>query len=145
LRRFAFKLEKLLELRSFYEHRAELVLAEKAGRCAALQNRLNEVAASRARAGREMFEAGHGLPDFRAAELYIIRLDRERDKLIEELALAEAEREKARLEYLQKHRDKEAIAKVKERREADYYREALREETKVLDEVGARHFAGTGR
>ncbi len=145
MRRFAFKLEKLLELRSFYEHKAELVLAEKAGRCATLQNRLNEIAQLRARTGREMYESGHSLPDFRAAELYMIRLDKERDKLIEELALAEAEREKARLEYLEKHRDKEAIEKVKERRAAEYYRDALREETKVLDEVGSRQFAGTGR
>lgn len=145
MRRFVFKLGKLLELRSFYERRAELVLAEKAGRCALLENRLAEIAKSRAGAGRDMFAPGRDLADYRASELYIIRLDRERDKLLEELVVAEAEREKARLEYLDRHRDREAIDKLKERREKEYYHLAQLEEIKTLDDVGRRSLVETGR
>lgn len=145
MRRFGFRLEKLLELRSFHERKAELVLAEKAGRCALLEKRLAEIAESRARAGRDMFAPGRDLADFRASELYITRLDRERDRLLEELVAAEAEREKARLDYLEKHKDREAIDKLKERREAEYYRLALREETKTLDDIGRRSLVETGR
>lgn len=138
MKRFAFKLEKLLEFRSFYEKRAELVLAEKAGRCALIGKRLREVGESRARAGREMFAPGRDMADYRATELYLRRLDLERDRLLEELVLAEAEREKARLEYVEKRRDREAIDKLKERRQADYYRAAEREETKALDDLARR-------
>lgn len=138
MKRFAFKLEKLLELRAFYERRAELVLAEKAGKCALLRKRLLEVAESRARTGREMFAPGRDLADFRASELYILRLDRERDSLLEALALAELELEAARKVYVEKHRDREAIAKLKERRQAEYYRAAEREETKTLDDIFRR-------
>ena len=145
MRRFAFRLEKLLEYRSFYERRAELVLAEKSGRCALLENRLAEIAQSRARAGRDMFAPGRDLADFRASELYIIRLDHERDKLLKELVLAQAEREKARLEYLDKHRDREVIDKLKERREKEYYHLAQLEEIKTLDDIGRRSLVETGR
>jgi flagellar protein FliJ len=145
VRRFAFRLEKLLEYRSFYERRAELVLAEKSGRCAVLENHLAEIAQSRARAGRDMFAPGRDLADFRASELYIIRLDRERDKLLNELVFAQAEREKARLEYLDKHRDREVIDKLKERREKEYYHLAQLEEIKTLDDIGRRSLVETGR
>lgn len=138
MKRFLFKLEKLLELRSFYERKAELLLAEKAGRCALLEGRLKEIAESRVRTSREMFSAGRDIADYRAAELYLLRLDRERDRLLEELALAEAEREAARADYLVKHRDREIIDKLKERRQAEYYRFAEREEIKALDDLARR-------
>jgi len=139
VRRFRFQLEKLLELRSFHERKAELVLAEKAGICTLLDNKLREVAESRSRAGREMFAPGRDLEDFRAAELYMKRLDRDRDRLLKELAAAELEREKAREDYVEKRKARESIDKIKERRQAEYYRLALREEQKALDDVARRN------
>lgn len=144
MKRFAFKLEKLLELRTFYEKKAELVLAEKSGRCALLEERLREIAESRVRTSRDMFSRGRDLADFRASELYIMRLDRERDKVIEELAVAEAEREAARAVYIEKHRDREAIDKLRERREAEYYRAAEREDIKAIDDIPHRKTAMQG-
>jgi flagellar protein FliJ len=135
VRRFRFKLEKLLELRGFYERKAELVLAEKAGRCNLLGNKLRETAEARARTGREMFSSGRMLADYRAAELYIVRLDRDRDRLIGELAAAELEREQARLEYVEKRKGREVLDKIKERRQGEYYRLAEREEIKALDDI----------
>jgi len=137
VKRFQFRLEKLLEVRAFHERRAELVLAEKAGRCALLESRLKEVAESRHRASREMFAQGRGLEDYRAAGLYIMRLDRERDRLLEDLARAELEREEARKDYVQKRMARESIDKLKERRQREYYRLAEREEIKTLDDLAS--------
>jgi flagellar protein FliJ len=138
VRRFRFNLEKLLELRLFHERKAEMALAEKAGICAALDGKLRDVASSRARTRDEMFSPGRMLADYRASELYVIRLDRERDRLVEELARAELEREAARAVYLEKHKAREAIDKLKERRSAEYYRLELREETKANDDMVRR-------
>ncbi len=138
MRRFKFNLERFLELRSFYERKAELALAERAGRCAFLDGQLREVAQARWRTSREMFSAGRDLSDYRAAELYIVRLERDRDRLAEELARAEVEREEARLLYIERHKAREAIEKLKERRQAEYYRLAEREETKALDDLPRR-------
>ncbi len=138
MRRFRFNLEKLLELRAFHERKAEMVLAEKAGRCALLDADLREVAHARNRTGREMFGSGRDLSDYRAAGLYLIRLDRDRDRLTKELASAELEREQARTAYVVKHTARESIEKIKERRQAEYYRLAEREETKALDDLARR-------
>jgi flagellar export protein FliJ len=142
MRRFRFNLEKLLELRVVYERRAEMELAEKAGRCAVLDAGLRENAESRLRTGREMFAPGRVIDDFRAAELYIVRLDRDRERLLEELAQAELERERARAVYVEKHKAAEAMRKIKERRQVEYYRLAEREETKALDDLARRRTAG---
>jgi flagellar protein FliJ len=138
VRRFRFNLEKLLELRAFYERKAEMVLAEKAGACALLDARLLELAQSRVRTGREMFQAGRGLADYRAAELYLVRLDRESERISRELAAAELEREQARLAYVEKRMGRESLEKIKERRQAEHYRLAEREETKALDDLARR-------
>lgn len=138
MKRFAFRLERLLELRAWHEKRAELLLAEKAGACALLEAEIALNLEERARSAREAFAAGRELSDFRAAQLYMRRLDLERERLTGRLALAEAERESARLAWIEKHRDKESVGKLRERREAEYYRFAEREEVKVLDDI-ARH------
>lgn len=138
MKRFRFRLERLLELRAFFERRAELVLAEKAGRCALLDARLSENAEKRARTAREMFATGRELADYRAAEFYLRRLDGERDRLAAELAAAELEREKARKVYIERRRDREAVDKLRERKEAEYYRLAELEETKALDDLARR-------
>jgi flagellar FliJ protein len=142
VRAFRFNLEKLLEVRGFYERKAEMVLAEKAGRCALLDAELRELAESRVRTRAEMYSSGRMLADYQAAEVYMIRLDRDKEKLLVKLAQAELEREKARAEYVEKRRDREAIEKLKERRQAEYYHLALREETKVLDDLVRRPVAG---
>jgi flagellar FliJ protein len=144
VRRFRFRLEKLLELRAFYERRAELVLAEKASRCAVLEGRLREIAEARSRTGREMFAPGRDLEDFRASGLYLVRLDRERDALVQELARAELEREAARAEYVEKRKAREAIDKLRERKQAEYYKVAEREEIKALDDLARRRPVGAG-
>jgi len=138
MRRFRFNLEKLLELRAFHERKAEMALAEKAGICALLDEEMREVAGSRARAGREMFAPGRGLEDYRAATLYILRLDRDRERLIRELAEAELAREAARVVYVEKRMGRESLEKIKERRQDEYYRLAEREETKALDDLARR-------
>ena len=144
MRRFRFNLEKLLALRALHERKAELVLAEKAGRCVLLGNRLREVAESKYRASREMFAKGRSIEDYRISNLYLVRLDIERDRLVEELARAELEREAARKVYVEKRCAREAIDKLKERRQAEYYRLATREEIKALDDLARPRPAPVG-
>ncbi|MEI6387234.1 MAG: flagellar export protein FliJ [Spirochaetota bacterium] len=142
MKRFRFKLLHLLELRAFHEKRSELVLAEKAGACAVLEGRIAGNLESRARTIRERTGRSLSIPDFMASELYRARLDGERERLGVELLGAESERELARVEYLSRRRDREAVDKLRERREAEYYRLAAREETKALDDLVRRPAIG---
>ncbi|MDP3179831.1 MAG: flagellar export protein FliJ, partial [Spirochaetaceae bacterium] len=90
----------------------------------------------------EMFAPGRDLEDFRASGLYIVRLDRERDVAVEQLARAELEREAARVDYVEKRKVRESIDKLRERKQAEYYKAAEREEIKALDDVARRRAVG---
>jgi flagellar FliJ protein len=143
VRRFQFKFEKLLEVRIFHERRAELVLADKAGRCSILETNLKTIAENRHRTTQEMFARGRGLEDYRSSGYYLMRLDRERDKVCKDLVVAEGEREEAREEYLKKRVERESIDKLKERKQTEYYRLAEREETKILDDLVSSRVAAS--
>ncbi|MGO8695062.1 MAG: flagellar export protein FliJ [Rectinemataceae bacterium] len=143
MKRFQFKFEKLLEVRSFHERRAELVLAEKASHCSLLEANLKTIAENRHRTTQEMFARGRGLEDYRSSGYYLMRLDRERDKVCKELVIADGEREEARKEYVRKRVERESIDKLKERRQAEYYRLAEREETKILDDLVSSRVAAS--
>jgi flagellar FliJ protein len=135
VRKFDFSLGKLLELRQYRKREAEIVLSEKAGRCAILERELRSIAVEKHRAARERFSAGRIWSDFRAAELYITRLEARKERLLKELALAEMEREKARLAYIEARKAERVLSKLKERKEGEYYLEQRRDEASAIDDI----------
>lgn len=135
MKRFRFRLEKVLEVREYYERIAEMKLAAAAGTCALLERNLAENARATRDAAHQRFGAGRELPDMRSAELYARRLSDERERLLKALAFAEADRETARQGYVAASRETKLITKLRERSEAEYYRNAVREETKTLDDL----------
>jgi flagellar protein FliJ len=135
MRAFSFKLEKVLEVRSYYERIAEMKLAEKSGRCALLEIKLKENAEKTHAAALDRFGRGRSIFDFMATELYMRRLEQDRERTMRELAAAELEREKARAEYLEASKAKKIIEKLKEREQREYYKAAQRAEAKMLDDV----------
>ncbi len=137
MKRFNFRLEKLLEVRSYEESKAEAELAKRSGAVALLEKSLMENAEASIRAGRERFRKGGGAQDYRAGERYALRLAQERDRLMKALAQAEFERDKARQLYVEASRAKELIGKLKERAETGYYKSAAREEMKLLDDMAS--------
>lgn len=147
MRRFNFGLERVLEVRAYKERLAEAALAEKSGVCAVLQLKLNENAKATLVAGRERSRPGGNAADYRAGELYAVRLSRERDRLMKALALAESERETARLAFVEASTSRQVVTKLREREEAAYYKLVSREEIKMMDELasGARMRLRGGR
>jgi flagellar FliJ protein len=137
MKRFIFGLEKVLELREYRERIAKAKMAEKAGKCTILELDLEENARKSVDAGRDRFRKGGNVSDYLAGEHYAVRLVAERERLMRTLAMAEAEREQARLSYVEASKGKEIITKLKEREEADYYKAAAREETKTMDDIAA--------
>ncbi len=137
MKRFQFRLEKLLELRAYGQSIAEAALARKAGAVASLERALMDNASASLKAAKERFKPGGHARDFQAAERYALRLGQEREKLMKGLAAAEFERDKAREAYIAATRDKELIDKLKERAESSYYKAAALEETKTLDDLGS--------
>jgi flagellar export protein FliJ len=135
VKKFAFNLEKLLEFRAYKTREAEIVLSAKAGRCAMLDRELRSVAAEKVKASHERFAPGRVWSDFRASELYIARLDMRKERLLEELARAEAERETARLSYVSARKAEKVLDKLKERKAGVYYVELRRAEASAIDDM----------
>ena len=135
MKRFRFRLEKVLKVREYYERIAETKLAAAAGKCSLLEITLAENAQATRDAALERFARGRDLFEIQAAENYSRRLAQERDRTLKALALAEAERETARQGYIKASRDKRLLETLRERGETEYYRAANREEIKVLDDL----------
>jgi flagellar FliJ protein len=135
MKRFHFSLEKVLELKAYREQEAEVELGRAIGALSQIENRIKTVAEDRYRAAAERF-----LPDNDALKIlnyenYILRLDQERDKLLEDAARAELVVEEKRNLFLEASRDRKVLDKVRERREKEYRKEMFAEETKVLDDM----------
>lgn len=137
MKRFAFKLERILELRSFVERQTEMALAEKAAVCTRLELSLQANAKASFEASRRRFRPGSVAADHRAEELYSQRLGKERDRIQKAMALAEAERDTARKAYIKASMDRKIVDKLKDKKAADYYKNLYREESKVMDDFAS--------
>jgi flagellar FliJ protein len=148
MKRFIFSMEKILDLRKHREREAEIELGRAIGELTEIENRLKAIALDKTRAAKERFSLNNTTIEIQSYELYIMRLDQIRDRLLEEAAKAELKVEAARTVYLEASRDRKVFDKLKEKREAEYRREMLVEETKVLDDISggvrARKTASNG-
>ena len=70
-----------------------------------------------------------------AWESYIVRLELEADRLMEEREAAEAVVEEKRQLYLEASRELKVLEKLKEKRHKEYRKETFAEETKELDDM----------
>jgi flagellar FliJ protein len=137
MRRFRFRLNRLLELRRYRETEWELKLASITGRCLLIRQKIQENGQDIVHTIRSR-QVNVGLLDLNmlfAAELYISRMDQEIGSLGEELEIREKEREEIKNQYLEVSRDRKVLDKLREKREAGYYREQKKEEFKIADDI----------
>jgi flagellar FliJ protein len=135
MKRFKFDLEKILEIRAYREREAEIELGRAVGVLAALEQEIKSVAASRSRAASGRFASGNGSGGIRQYDLYIRRLDAERDRLLGEAAEAELKAETARQVFIEASRERKILDKLKEKRRREYREELLAEEAKTMDDL----------
>ena len=141
LKRFNFKLEKILKLRLNREQETKLELGKAIGILSALELRIKRVAEEKAAAMKNRFSAQHGFNEIRSYEFYILRLDKTKDALLEAAAKAELEVEKAREIFLEASRDRKVISNLKERQEKEYRRAMNLEEIKEIDDLSDKRYA----
>ncbi len=135
MKRFRFDLEKLLELRVYREKETEQALARAMGDLAAIEARLRELAGERVAVASGRFAPGRTAADMRSAELYLLRLEKAKEKLLEEAAKAELAVAAAREAYVEASRDRKILDKLKEKRKAEYRKTAAVEEVKTIDDI----------
>jgi flagellar FliJ protein len=137
MKKFNFKLEKLLELRSYSEQEAKIALGHAVGELNRIETEIKNVAAKRLEAASLRFKQGSSADEMRYVDIYILRLDRTADKLMEDAAKAELKVSEARDVYLEASKEKKIIEKLKEKKEKEYKKIVLSEEDKALDEISS--------
>jgi flagellar FliJ protein len=135
MKRFHFSLEKVLKLRMYREQEAKIDLGRAIGVLSSIENRIKIVAENKHRAAGERFAPDNDALKILNYENYILRLDQERDKLLEEAAQAELVVEEKRNNYLEASRERKVLDKLKEKREKEYRAEVFAGETKILDDL----------
>jgi flagellar FliJ protein len=142
VKRFHFRLERLLDIRSYRERQWLAKLAAASGLCSRLARRITE----NGEAARGAFyidprrgqELDLSLLTYR--EHYIIRLGQEQVKLKEELEEKMRQRAQVLSKYQEVSRDKKVLEKLKDKRESDYYCQARLEEFKEVDDMNSSQF-----
>jgi flagellar export protein FliJ len=136
MRRFGFSLEKVLELRRYAEREWELKLSEVTSRVIAVEQEILDW--GRRRHDTRRYHADAGTIDMsvmKSCEEYVSLIDARVMTLQHRLVALEAEREKVREGYIDASKKRKALTRLKERQADEYYRNALRQEGRVLDEI----------
>lgn len=137
MRRFRFGLEKLLELRAYAEREAEMALARAVGEKVAIEKRIEALAQERAETAAYRFSAGRSAAEMRNAELYLIRLERTKEALLEAAARAELAVEAARAAFDEARRERKVLDRLKDKKLAEHRKERLAEDVRVADEISS--------
>ena len=135
MKRFQFRLKKLLDIRRYEEREWEIKLAKVTGACINLENRIEENYLESRRSLRERAVITD-LEWQRALSRYQLRLGQECGRLEKELEHELLTRAGVENEYLAASRKRKALDKLEGKQEAAYFRQKKREEVKELDEMG---------
>jgi flagellar FliJ protein len=66
---------------------------------------------------------------------YLVRLDNTKEQLLKEAAMAELKVEEAREVFIEASRERKVLDSLKEKKQKEYHKTKLNEETKVLDDI----------
>lgn len=136
MRRYRFRLDRLLAIRRYRELEVELKLAAATGECVRLANEIEEMDGRRRDTLARRYERGGlDMNYLSAAELYVRRLDERAKENRQLLTEKEEKRDEVRDEYLAASRDRKVLERLAERRGAANRREQLKEEINQVDDM----------
>jgi len=140
VKRFSFNLEKVRELRQHREQEAKNELGQAISILNAIENNIKQNAFVHSRAVQERFTSlsandAQGTLSMLAWDNYILRLEQEAERLMEQAAAAEMVVEEKRAQYLEASRELKVMEKLKEKREKEYRKEVFAAETRELDDM----------
>ena len=137
MKRFEFRLEKLLNLREFYEHQAEIELAHAIAHKDYIDIQLKQIAKLKIKTGAEFNPDLEkvDITDLHNAQNYIILLDKKKDDLLEKLVIAEQIIEEKRKIYIEAASKRKVISKLKEKKWEIWKKENIKAEENYIDDI----------
>ena len=141
MKRFSFRLDRVLRLRRHAEHDWELKLGAATAECLAIQHQLEQTVSGIA-AGAALGYRGLDTSQMINREMYRRRLEQQIQELSTVLAVREAHRDQVKQGYLEAQRERKVVDKLRERQEQEHYREQLRLEEEAASDMALTRFSG---
>ena len=135
MKRFKFKLERILSLRKHVERQWENKLAEATGKCVAIERQININLQRKAQEITDRFARRLSVQELIASHLFTTRLDIENEECEVELAERIREREVVQDGYLNASKERKVLDKLKERRAEENMRLQRSEDVKRIDDI----------
>ena len=140
---FRFRLERVRELRERKEDEAKRALADAMAEHFRAEERLRDAERSIETARAAQLDATLGQRsglDLIARQAYLERTESARDVSHQVVIRSEAQVESQREELTEAARDRQALERLKARRQAEFAAEAARLESNMLDEIAIINF-----
>jgi flagellar protein FliJ len=137
MKRFNFRLQKILRLRKFREEQCKIELEQALGVLNMIENEIKATAVKRHNAAAQRFT---DLNQAGKWDNYILRLDQETERLMERAAQAQLIVEEKRAKYLEASRALKALEKLKEKRIKEYRKEAADLQMAEVDDLTAARY-----
>ncbi|MDR3302335.1 MAG: flagellar export protein FliJ [Spirochaetaceae bacterium] len=134
MKKFSFRLEKVLKMRAWSEGEARNNLGRAVGELSSIEQAIAENVLARGAAAAERWTEFNTLNMMRY-ENYLKRLDDEKDDLKTKAAEAELKVEASRTAWMQAKADLKTLETLKDRRHHEYRQELLADEEKQISEI----------
>jgi flagellar protein FliJ len=137
MKRFTFRLEKVLQLRKFKEDECKLALGQAISILNKIENDIKITALKRHNAAEQRFNDAQNISSW---DTYILRLEQEAEKLAKQAAQAELVVEEKRALYIEAQKDLKAIEKLKEKRKKEHRKEMMNLQLAENDDMTAARY-----
>ena len=137
MKRFRFRLEKVLSLRKHHEQEAKTELGRAISVLNVIEHKIKLNESQHSQAVLERFSdinGNEGTSSMMSWDSYIRRLEQEAERLAEEAVRAEAVVEEKRTIYLEASRELKIMDKLKEKQKTEHRKEMYAAETKERDD-----------
>lgn len=139
MKKFVFSMEKILDLREYEEKQAQIELGKAIGDAEKIRQQLNFVAIEKAKM-LSMDISGTSINERLVHENYLVRLDRQKEILLEELAAAELIVEEKRAVFAEALKKRKVLSNLKEKQLQQYKKEKQLEEDNSVDDIVTSRF-----
>ncbi|HUH43969.1 MAG: flagellar export protein FliJ [Spirochaetota bacterium] len=137
MKKFSFRLEKILSLRDFAEKEAKIELGRAISHAQTIQNHIEALAKEKHEQNKARSKT-FAIYDLQAIEAYINRLDLKKEELFAELAKAELVVEEKRALLQEAMKERKVLTKLKEKKQDSHRKEVLLDSEKILDDIANR-------
>ena len=139
MKKIGDSMEKILDLREYEEKQAQIELGKAIGDAEKIRQQLNFVATEKAKM-LSMDISGTSINERLVHENYLVRLDRQKEVLLEELAAAELIVEEKRAVFAEALKKRKVLSNLKEKQLQQYKKEKQLEEDNIVDDIVTSRF-----